>query len=69
MSHEPRIAIAADGSASLHGAHDKTKCIERHIGPWRCVDCCKQEPDTDVIECAECGYQRQTRCTFDDDTA
>lgn len=38
-----------------------------HVGPWRCVDCCELAgQDRDIVECAQCGEQRNVGCTFDD---
>lgn len=55
------------GGSSLHNEYDPSKCSNRYCGPWRCVDCCKRKPDTDVVECAKCGMQREEACSFDDE--
>ena len=62
------LARRVVGGFSLH-AHEKPElCRDHHKGPWRVVEC-NGSRDTDVIECARCGAQRQTRCTFDEDYA
>jgi len=64
LSFEPRIR----GGYSLHSEHRPELCIEpcqRHIA--RVVDCCKADPDRDVIECPKCGEQRSVPCSFDEE--
>jgi len=58
------------GGYSLHASVDSTKCQGglRHKGPWRTVDCCGLAgEDRDIIECSECGEQRNVGCNFDED--
>ena len=62
------------GGCSLHAEYDPSKCPkvtpglkDQRCGLARCVDCCKETPDMDVIECSRCGQQRTVACTFDDD--
>ncbi len=58
------------GGYSLHAARDPDKCKGGlyHIGPWRVVDCCKVwGPETDIVECVECGEQHKVRCSFDEE--
>ncbi len=60
------------GGQSLHFEYDPNKCpktqgIYGKCGTSRCVDCCKQIPDTDIIECAKCGYQTTVPCFFDEE--
>lgn len=71
VDHVPRIV----GGHSNFEAHDPSKCPKNNpaltgrCGEARCVDCCGQKPDTDVVECARCGLQQTWRCTFDEDFA
>ena len=47
--------LRAQITALLHAQHDAAKCVRdrgERCGPFRVVDCCRQEPDMDVIECA-----------------
>jgi hypothetical protein len=62
------------GGCSLH---DKVKTDTRckdglwpngHVGPWRTVDCCDSAgADRDIVECAECGTQKNVACNFDEE--
>lgn len=56
------------GGYSLHAARDPEKCKGGHRGPWRVVDCCEiAGDDRDIVECAECGEQKTSSCSFDED--
>ncbi len=60
------------GGFSLHDKYDPTKCpktrgIYGQCGGVRCVDCCKQISDTDIIECSKCGYQTTVPCFFEEE--
>ncbi len=67
-SFEPRVK----GEFSVHPNYDisKTPNREGHVfecGAMRVVSCCDPINGIDVLECARCGYQVQTRCSFDGD--
>lgn len=56
------------GGYSRHDEHKPELCTGIGCGAsWTCVDCCKQEADRDVIECAICGRQKSVSCSFDED--
>ena len=58
------------GGCSIHHAHDAEKCARglQHKGPWRTVECGGLAgEDRDIVECAECGEQRNVRCSFDEE--
>lgn len=56
------------GGYSRRAGVDPSKCVNRHLGPWRIVDCCDLAgEDRDIIECYECGDQRNVSCNFDED--
>ncbi len=43
----------------------ENKCNGQCI--WRCIDCCQQKPDTDIMECLNCGKKVEVEGTFDDE--
>jgi len=53
------------GGYSLHDNEDPSKCPNGH-GLWRTVDC---DGERDIVECANCGKQRQAVCNFDEEFA
>lgn len=62
------------GGHSLHAAvKSDTACKDglwpnQHKGPWRTVECGgKAGEDRDVVECAECGVQKNVACNFDEE--
>lgn len=58
------------GGCSLHAEVHLGKCSSglRHKGPWRVVECGGLAgEDRDIIECAECGEQRNVGCNFDEE--
>lgn len=69
---KPRpLDVPAGRILNEHTRHDEEKpehCLHNGTcGPWRVVACCEVAPDTDVEECAKCGKQIETRCSFDDE--
>lgn len=72
MSDRPKSFVNGRivGGYSLHDTVDRTKCEggRRHLGSWRTVECGGHAgEDRDIIECAECGEQRNMACNFDEE--
>ena len=69
LSHEPRI----HSKSSVHERHNPQLCpkankrLEGTCGIMRCVDCCGQTDEKDVLECSRCGLQCVAPCKFDED--
>lgn len=66
----PLPAQGPVGGFSLHAEVHLGKCKSglRHKGPWRVVECGGLAgEDRDIIECAECGEQRNVSCDFDEE--
>jgi hypothetical protein len=59
-----RVPMTGDRSGSIHAARDPSKCRDKHNGVWRTVKC---TGDIDVIECSQCGEQREAKGDFDDE--
>lgn len=51
------------GEHSLHAEEKQVVCT---IHQWRVLFC---DSETDVVECAKCGWQKLARCTFDEEYA